>query len=236
MNKICWTLARPASSDKDAFRREALADLPARIIELVPGAASIAVTLQAPDEYSGAMVPVEGHARPADALVEVEVVNHFVALDAIHEVLNERSGHFQGWRVRSTLIYDSSAPSVIGEPSLLSACVAFVERLDGTTPDHFDQNWYVHAGHPDGIEAESAASLAERAREEAELPGWRYVQNRVIEPVTPTAWLIHGYTQLLAPGFTPSLEGAEPYERVRGEEPFDRFPPRILQGHEYRVR
>ena len=32
------------------------------------------------------------------------------------------------------------------------------------------------------------------------------------------------------------FRGSEPYVRVRGEEPFDKWPPRILQGFEYRVR
>jgi hypothetical protein len=236
LNKICWTLARKSNLGAELFQHELLSDLADRISELVQGAAGVAVTLQASNEHSGAVVPVEGLLRPVDAFVEVEVSEPFVALDPVHELLDERCGHFQGWRVRSTPIYDSSVRADLGQPSAFTAVVAFVERADGTSPEHFDRNWYVHAGHPDGLEAASAASLAERAREEAERPGWRYVQNRVIEAVTPTAWVIHGYTQLLAPGFTPSLEGAEPYERVRGEQPFDRFPPRILQGPEHRVR
>lgn len=234
MDKISWTLARLANDEAESFKREVLGVLPKQIMELLPGAASVIVTMQKPDEFSGAAVPVAGADRGVDALLEVAVADLYVPLDPVHELLRARCEHVQGWRVHPTLIYDSSTPAPIGEPSLSPAIVAFVERVDGVTPEFFHRNWYIHSGHLDGQEEESPESRAERAREEA-TPGIRYVQNRVIEPVTPTAWLIHGYTQLYFPMFMPSIEGQAPYERVRGEEPFDRWPTRILQGNEYRV-
>jgi hypothetical protein len=235
VDKICWTLAGPAGTGPDEFARDVLDELPAQVAERLPGAASVFVTLQKADEFSGAVVPVDGDERSVDALLEVEVADLYAPLDPVHDLLRSRCGHVQGWRVHPTLIYDASVPEPLGQPSSMPAVVAFVERVDGVTPGFFHRNWYIHAGHSDGREAESAASRAERAREEA-TPGIRYVQNRVIEPVTPTAWLIHGYTQLFFPMFMPSIEGQEPYERVRGEEAFDRWPTRILQGHEYRIR
>jgi hypothetical protein len=37
-------------------------------------------------------------------------------------------------------------------------------------------------------------------------------------------------------GFLVPPVGSEPYDRVRGEDPFDKWPPRILQGFQYRIR
>ena len=113
-------------------------------------------------------------------------------------------------------------PSALGEPSAFPNVLCFIERLDGTTPEHFDRNWSIHAGHLDGQEAESEQSIAERRREEESSPGQLYRQNRVVEPVTPTAWVVHGYTQLRFPFLLPPV-GDEPYARVRGEEDFDRL-------------
>jgi len=167
-------------------------------------------------------------------VIEVETSETCPPLDEFHAYLGEYWAHSQGWRVKPTLIYDSSQPRALGEPSKSPTTFIFVERLDGTTPEHFDRHWYIHAGHNDGREAESDASRAERHREEAEAPDRLYRQNRVIEAITPTAWVIHGYTQLQLGFFVPEL-GPDPYPRVRGEEPFDRWPPRILQGFEYRI-
>lgn len=236
MEKLTWTLARRPEVDPHAFRQEMLTDLPQRVVDLMPAVIGVTITLQDLDAYSGARVPVDGVEQPADVLLEVTASERFVALDPLHEMLHDRCGHVQGWRMKPTVIYDASTPSAIGEASAFVSVNVFVERLDGTSPRHFDQNWYKHAGHPDGQEADSPGSLAERRREEDAMPGGRYIQNRVIEPVTPTAWLVHGYTQLLFPIHVPPVEGTPPYERTRGEEPFDRWPPRVLQGREYRVR
>lgn len=235
VNKISWTLARNESEGADEFRARLLAQLAPEVGQRLRGLKSLALTVQNADEFSGALVPVGAASRPADVLVEAVVDDLYVPLDPLHELLEQQVGHFQGWRIRSTVIFDASQPAELGQPSDASAVIAFVERLDGVTPAHFDHNWFVHAGHSDGLEAESPESIAERKREE-QVAGGRYLQNRVVEAVTPTAWLIHGYTQLFFPMFMPPLDEVAPYERVRGEEPFDRWPPRILQGREYRVR
>jgi hypothetical protein len=236
LDKTAWTLARAVGVDDDELRDTVLLQLPASIGELVPAVESLTVTMQQPDEYCGALVPVAAQERPADVLVEVTTCEHHVALDPLREWLGQRFAHVQGWRVKPTVIWDASTVPPLGQPSEQAAIVCFVERLDGTTPEHFDHNWFVHAGHADGQEPASTVSIAERTREEEAMPGGRYVQNRVVEPVTPTAWLVHGYTQLFFPMHLPPVEGTDPYSRVRGEEPFDRWPPRILQGHEYRLR
>lgn len=236
MDKIAWTLARPDDTASAAFRSLLLTEVGGRVIDLVPTAMTLAFTLQDEGEHSGALVPVGGDERPVDALLEAVTVDRHVALDAVHDLLRSHCGHVLGWRVKPTLIYDASTEAPVGEPSAYIQATVFIERLDGTPPEHFDRNWYIHAGHLDGQEAASPASEAESAKDLAAIPGARYVQNRIIEPVTPTAWLVHGYPQLLFPFHVPPVDPDVPYERTRGEEPFDRWPPRILQGPEYRLR
>ncbi|MGP0030342.1 MAG: hypothetical protein ACLPVF_07525 [Acidimicrobiales bacterium] len=192
------------------------------------------VTIQQPEQFSRSLVDCSDGLRAVDVVIEVETTDQCPPLDDFHEFLRRNWLHVQGWRVKPTLIYDSTQPRALGEPSRSPSILVFIERLDGTTARHFDRNWYIHAGHPDGRAAASAASRAERRREEAEAPDRLYRQNRVVEPITATAWLFHGYTQLQLGGFLPEL-GAEPYARVRGEEAFDRWPPRIIQGYEYRL-
>jgi hypothetical protein len=232
--KCVWTLTHASGDDVSEFRQRLLDELAGVVTKLVPTAAEVYVTLQEQAAYSGALVDAGAGQHPVDAALELLTSEDYVGLDELHAHLRSTCGHVQGWRVKPTLIYDSAAPRSVGEPSLSPNVLVFVERLDGTTPEHFSRNWYIHAGHLDGDEAESEESIAERRREEAEGPGRCYRQNRVLEPITPTAWLLHGYTQLQMGFLVPPVDG-EPYARVRGEEPFDRWPPRILQGFEYRV-
>jgi hypothetical protein len=225
MDKYAWTLVRPPSLD----------DLVAAIGELAPSASDARVTIQAEDAVLNAIVPVDGEEAPVDAVLELTTDVESPPLDPFLAFLDERCAHVQGWRVRSTLIFDATEPLAVGGTSKIPNVLVFVQRLDGTTPEHFTENWYRHAGHADGQEAESDASRAERAREEAESPGGLYRQNRVLEPVTPTAWIVHGYTQLQLGFLVPEVP-AEPYERTRGEDAFDRWPPRMVQGFEHRIR
>ena len=234
MEKCIWTLTGVPNGDRPELSRQLLEELPKAVRKLLPSACEAHVTIQEPTEYSGALVEIQGAPQRIDGVIEVLSSEICPPLDEFHGYLRDHWTHAQGWRVKPTLIYDSSQPRALGEPSTSPTNFIFVERMDGTTPEHFDRNWYIHAGHSDGREAESEASLAERHREEAEAPDRLYRQNRVIEPITPTAWVLHGYTQLQLGFFVPEL-GADAYPRVRGEEPFDRWPPRIFQGFEYRV-
>jgi hypothetical protein len=234
MEKYIWTLTGFPNVDRAGLSHQLLEELPKTIRKLLPSAVEAHVTIQEINEYSGALVDIPEGAQAVDAVVEVETSAPCPPFDDFHAYLREGWAHSQGWRVKPTLIYDSTRPRALGEPSRSPTNFVFVERLDGTSPDHFDRNWYIHAGHPDGCEAESEASLQERRREEAEAPDRLYRQNRVLEPITPTAWVVHGYTQLQLGFFVPEL-GPDPYARVRGEEPFDRWPPRIFQGFEYRI-
>jgi hypothetical protein len=231
--KLIWTLARPAGVDATEFQERLMHELPAVVTRLVPTVSEVYVTLQEQGEYSGALVDVGGVEQAVDAAVEVLTSVAYVPLDDVHAHLRSTCGHVQGWRVRPTIIYDSREPRGLGEPSVSPSVLVFVERIDGTTPDHFSRNWFVHAGHLDGEEAPSDASITERRREEAEGVGRCYWQNRIVEPITPTAWLVHGYSKLQLGFLVPPV--TEEYERVRGEDAFDRWPPKILQGFEYQV-
>jgi hypothetical protein len=232
MDKYAWTLIRPMAVETSDFANSLLESLAKEISRLVPATTQAHLTLREPDEYCGALYEQAAQPRPFDALVELETAVDCPPLDGFLDHLHETTDFMQGWRVKPTLIFDSTGPRPIGEPSDANI-VVFVQRQDGTTPEHFDRNWYIHAGHPDGGEAETEASRAERLREEAE-PDRLYRQNRILEALTPTAWVVHGYTQLQLGGFIPSV-GDEPYPRVRGEAPFDRWPPRILQGRSCQI-
>jgi hypothetical protein len=233
MDKYTWTVAGSTPGDRpwtpDRFGEE----LPDALRKLLPSATAAHITIQDPAQLS-ASVDGSRAGEPVHAVLEVQTSEHWPTLDDFQAYLRGLWPHVQGWQVRPTLIYDSTRPRPLGEPSRLPSILTFIERLDGTTPAHFSSNWYRHAGHPDGQEAESDASRAERRREEAEGADRIYVQNRVIEPITPTSWLVHGYTCLQLGFSVPELP-AEPYARVRGEADFDRWPPRIVQGFEYQV-
>jgi hypothetical protein len=233
-NKCVWTVAGGPLFGRSGVPSHVFDELAATISDLMPSAIAAYVTVQAPDQYSRAPVRVNGSVCGVDAVVEVENDEESPPLDDLLDYLGSRWAHVQGWRVKPTLIYDSTRPRGVGEPSRSPAQIVFIERLDGTTKVHFDRNWYIHAGHFDGLEEESTASVAERRREEEQGTDRLYRQNRVIEPITPTAWRIDGYAQLQLGFFVPEL-GEDPYPRVRGEAPFDRWPPRILQGYEYRI-
>jgi hypothetical protein len=234
VDKHVWTVIGDAGLDASELTDRLLEELPTAMRELVPSTTQAHVTIQQADEFSQSLVDCNDASRPVDAAIELESTEECPPLDGFHAYLKEKWIHVQGWRVKPTLIYDSTELRGLQEPSRSPSVLIFVERLDGTTKDHFDRNWYIHAGHSDGCEAESAASLAERHREEAEASNRLYRQNRVVEPVTASAWHIDGYTQLQLGFFLPEI-GDDPYPRVRGEEAFDRWPPRILQGFEYRI-
>jgi hypothetical protein len=223
-------------TDKYAFTLVAAPapdQLGALVADLVPDAVDARVTVQDPGAVLNACVRVDAEEQPVGALLEVTTDAECPPLDPLLAALGERSAHVQGWRVKPTVIFDATAPLEVGRQSPSPNVMVFVQRIDGTTPAHFDENWFKHAGHADGAEAESDESRRERAREEAE-SGGLYRQNRVLEPVTPVAWVVHGYTQLQLGFLVPEVP-AEPYERTRGEAPFDRWPPRMVKGIEHRI-
>ena len=153
-----------------------------------------------------------------------------MATDPVNSVLSGNCGHVQGWRVHESTMYDSSTPVPLGEAVPFKQMLWINQRMDGKTPEFYSRNWYIHGGHLDGEEAESESSRAYAARHLEVLPGCWYHQNRVLEPVTPTAWVVHGFADLLGPGFIPGPgERYNPKDGL-GEESFDRWPPRRGAG------
>jgi hypothetical protein len=237
-DKCTWTLVRPEGMTSADFQQYVLSDLAKAAGRLLPNSTSVWVTLQDPNEYSNAIVSVGGADRQVDAVLQVTSSDYYVGTEAVNAVLNANCGYVQGWRVHQTQIFDTSTPPpVVGKPLSLPHTIWFIERLDGETPEHFSKNWYRHGGHADGQEAESAQSRAYLTENRKHFEGHRYFQNRVVEPITPTAWVVHGYTDLTFAQFLPHVMEFE-YELNKkvGEEHFLKWPPRLMQGRGYWVR
>jgi hypothetical protein len=217
-NKCSWTLVRPQGTVQKDFQQFVLHELAGACSGHIGEPTGITVTLQEAGVFSSANVRLGSDDRPVDALLEIETSRSYGAASEINEYLLAHCDHVQGWRVRPTLIYDASIPVAIGARSSSPIIVAFVRRLDGTTPEHFDRNWLMHA---------------EQAKREGGGAHGRYAQNRVVEPITPTAWVANGYSQLSIQTFIPGV-GARAAGRP-DEDRFDEWPPRILQGYAYRV-
>ncbi len=237
-DKLIWTLVRPAGITTKDFQDYVLNDLAKATADLVKDTTAVFITLQEPNVFSGAIVTVGGEDRRVDAVLQILSSGSYVATDPVNAVLSANCGHVQGWRVHQTVIFDESAPVSPGSQMPFKQLLWVNQRIDGTTPEFYDRNWYIHAGHLDGQEAESEDSLrVHEERQTRERPkGKWYIQNRVQEPITPTAWVVSGISDYLSEGFMPSGPG-ERYDpkQGQGEESFDKWPPRLFQGHTYRV-
>ena len=235
-DKYLWTLVGPEGVKTAEFQQYVLNDLAAAAGDLLRGANSVRVTLQEPHLFSGATVRLGAGDRRIDAVLQITSSAAYEATDAVNSVLSGNCGHAQGWRVHQTIIADVSPPMPLGKPLEAKQTLWFNQRLDGTTPEHYDRNWYIHAGHPDGKEAESQGSRANLERQGDLWRGKWYIQNRVREPITPTQWVINGISDLMPDHFL-----AGPGERYdpkagMGEDSFDRWPPRLVQGYTYWVK
>ena len=183
---------------------------------LVAGTTQVRVTLQARHGFSGALVRIGDTDRRVDAVVQVISAESYVATDPVNTVLAANCGHVQGWRVHPTTMDDASPEVALGEPSPFVQTLWMNQRIDGVTPEFYSRNWYIHGGHPDGQDAETDESRANRKEMEARgMQRW-YIQNRVLEPITPTAWVINGFADLTFPSLPPGHRRAvRPEGRVR---------------------
>ena len=234
-DKLVWTLVRPEGTGFTEFQEYVLKDLATAAGGAVAGTTQVRVTLQARHAFSGALVRIGETDRRVDAVVQVISAESYVATDPVNAVLAANCGHVQGWRVHPTTMDDASPEVALGEPSPFVQTLWMNQRIDGITPEFYSQNWYLHGGHPDGQDAETDESRANRKEMEARgMQRW-YIQNRVLEPITPTAWVINGFADLTFPGYLPII--GERYDPKAGfdEEHFDRWPPRVIQGAAYRV-
>jgi hypothetical protein len=234
-DKLVWTLVRPERTGFTDFQRYVLEDLAQAVGSLVAGTTQVRVTLQERHAFSGALVRIGDTDRRIDAVLQVISADSYVATDPVNAVLLANCGHVQGWRVQPTTMDDSSPEVALGKPSPFVQALWMNQRIDGVTPEFYSRNWYIHGGHPDGLAAETAESRANRKEMEARgMQRW-YIQNRVLEPITPTAWVINGFADLTFPSLLPIV--GERYDPKAGfsEEHFDRWPPRVIQGAAYRV-
>ncbi len=234
-DKFMWTLVRPDGTGIAEFQQYVLEDLAMAAGGLVAGTTNVRVTLQEPNAFCGAIVNIGGADRRVDAVLQIISSGSYVATDAVNSVLSGNCGHAQGWRVHPTTMDDASPSVPLGTPASSKQWIWINQRLDGITPEFYDRNWYIHGGHPDGQEAETEASRANRARQEEISKDRWYIQNRVLEPITPTAWVVNGFADLTGPAFLPGP--GERYNPQAGfsEEHFDRWPPRLIQGSAYRL-
>ena len=198
-----WTLVRPDGAGIAEFQRYVLDDLAEAAGGLVPGVNSVRVTLQERNAFCGGIVRFGDVDRRVDAVLQITSSDSYVATDPVNSVLSGNCGHVQGWRVHPTTIHDTSVAVPLGTAMPMKQMLWINQRLDGTTPEFYNRNWYIHAGHLDGEEAESDESRANRQRMESREGGAWYIQNRVLEPITPTAWVVNGFADYLTPAFIP---------------------------------
>jgi hypothetical protein len=234
-DKCMWTLVRPDGVGIAEFQQYVLEDLALAAGHLLPEATSVMVTLQERNAFCGALVRVRDTVRRVDAVLQVDSSGSYVATDPVNSVLSGNCGHVQGWRVHPTKIFDESAPVLPGTAVPFKQMLWINQRIDGTTPEFYSRNWYIHAGHLDGQEAESDESRRVHKQRGEQTKGQWYIQNRVLEPITPTAWVVNGYADYLTDGFMPGPGERYDPKAGMGEESFDKWPPRLIQGVSYRV-
>ena len=234
-DKCMWTLVRPDGAGFASFQQYVLEDLAIAAGNLLADATSVMVTLQEPNVSSGATVRVGEADRRIDAVLQITSSGSYVATDPVNSVLSGNCGHVQGWRVHPTTIFDESAPVPPGTRIPHAQMLWINQRFDGTTPEFYNRNWYIHAGHLDGEEAESEDSRRVHQQRGEQAKGRWYIQNRVLEPITPTAWVVNGFADILADGFLPGTGERYDPEVGLGEQSFDKWPPRLVQGYSYRV-
>jgi len=234
-DKLVWTLVRSDGTGFEEFQQYVLEELAVAAGRLVAGTTQIRVVLQERHAFSGALVKVGATDRRVDAAVQVISTAEYVATDPVNAVLAANCGHVQGWRVQPTTIDDTSPEVPLGQPSPFVQTLWMNQRIDGITPESYSRNWFIHGGHPDGEAAETDESLTNRKEMEARgMQRW-YIQNRVLEPITPTAWVINGFADLTFEAPIPVV--GERYDPKAGfdEEHFDQWPPRVIQGAAYRL-
>jgi hypothetical protein len=229
-SKFAWTLVRRAGETREEFSASLRDSFQESVLAALPSAIDIAVTIQEFGAYENALLSGES----IDAVVEVISSESYPELDAVNTLLKSLSFAFQGWRVNPTVIYDVRPSIDIDATWPEPTTTVFIQRIDGTSPEHFDSNWYKHAGYPTDQAAQPIHRQIKRDRLEEDGPFTVYRQNRVVEPITPVEWVIHGYTQLQIAGLMATYPDT-PYERWRHEDPFDQWPPRVVQGFERKV-
>lgn len=163
MEKYAWTVTSILGEGQGHVGSRLVEELGRVAASTVRGAREAYLIVQDSDAYSGGLIDTQAGQRYVDAVVEVITDQDDIRLDPFQTYL-QGMGHIQGWKVKPTVIYDARSPRAIGEASSSPAVLVFVQRLDGTSWEHFSRNWCIHAGHLDGEEAETEQSKKERLK------------------------------------------------------------------------
>ena len=138
-NKCGWTLVRPQGTVQKDFQQSVLHELAGAPGALIGEPTGITVTLQEAGVFSSANVRLGSEDRPVDALLEIETSHPYGAVSKINEYLLAPCDHVQrmagGSRPRSLMPAFRRQSSGRSSSPIIAA---FIRRLDGTTPEHFD--------------------------------------------------------------------------------------------------
>lgn len=177
-----------------------------------------------------ARAPYHGQQLPLDAIVDVLIPDEAGQLDGVNAALAEATSTCQGWRVEPTILADNLPDPELGHRSEYIGGGGIIQRPDGMTRDRFSIEWHIHGAH-------SKALAAARGR-----PMLRNIQNRVVEPVTGTIWVLDGYEEASLPveifenfPVPPPDQTFESVTAGPGETQYFRMPTPLLFGREYLI-
>lgn len=129
-----------------------------------------------------------------------------------------------------TVLADNLADPELGERSEYVGGGGIIQRPDGMTRDRFSIEWHIHGAHAKALYAQREAQMR------------RNIQNRVVEPVTGTIWVIDGYEEASLPieifenfPVPPADQTFESTAAGPGETQYYRMPPPLFFGWEYLI-
>lgn len=237
MDKLFWALTAPIGCPLEEFSDGLRTTVgPAVAKELADGT-RVRVRMR-DDRFSQrlaespwlARVPYRGQRLMLDAILDVVSPEANARLDGVNAVLADATSTCQGWRVDATALADNLPDPALGERSDYVGGGGFIQRPDGMSRDRFSIEWHIHGAH-------AKAKAAERER-----PMLRNIQNRIVEPVTGTIWVLDGYEEAALPAemfetfpVPPPDQSFESTTAGPGETQYFRMPPPLFFGWEYLV-
>jgi hypothetical protein len=240
MDKLFYALTAPRGSSLDEFSDALRTEIGPTLARALDVGSRVRVRIRdvASSEHFGplfAHVPCQDREIPLDAVVDIAVPDEVACLDHVHATLTETTSTCQGWRVVATPYADHVPDPEPGLPSDYIGGAVFIQRVDGMSRDRFSIEWHIHGVHE-----------VARAKAQQRTMG-RYIQNRVVEPVTSTFWVIDGYEEGAVPAEAAAARTSAPvptttersFEEVAagpGETEFFRMPlVRLFYGTEFLV-
>jgi hypothetical protein len=249
MDKLVYVVSRPTESSLTEFSAALCGDLGQAVAKELPTGARVRVRLRG-DLFTKLFgsrplyptVPFGGQEVPVDGVIDVLIPDAASTLglrmdqhklDSAHRVMEDATSTYQGWRVAEVSYANNLGDGCASEDSGFMGGGAFIRRVDGMTSERFSVEWHIHGVHENARRPESHGPR-------------RYIQNRVVEPVTPTSWIIDGYEEaLVSVESLNTMAQAEPpageefsFDSIAagpGEIPFFRMPCLLLFGYEYPI-